>query len=97
MNYGLAPGAAVKMFLVPICVQRKKIRSVLSKMEDQGRMLLNVRPGCHGDTETVLAVLGFVTGSLTCPQASYVRLGLLGYLLLAPCFSMNLWHTQIPS
>lgn len=61
MIYGLALGAAVKMFLVPICVQRKKIRSVLSKMEDQVRMLLNARPGYHGYTETVPAVLSFIT------------------------------------
>lgn len=81
------------MFLVPICVQRKKIRSVLSKMEDQVRMLLNARPSYHSYTETVSAVLSFITGSLTCPQASYTGLALSGYLLLAPCFSMNLWHT----
>lgn len=80
------------MFLVPICVQRKKIGSVLSKTEDQVRMLLNARPGYHGYTETVLAVLSFITGSLTCAQAPYTGLSLSGYLLLALCFSMNLWH-----
>lgn len=52
----------------------------------------NISPSYQGYTEAAIAMFSFITGGLICPQTSYIKLDLSGYLL-APYLQMNEWHT----